>query len=149
MFTASEQDVINQALSIIESKFKRCDFTANSADEAEQFCRLQIGSSEIEKFGILYLDTQHQLIESEILFTGTIDRATIHMREVLKQVILKNAASVLVYHCHPSGHVVESPADVAITNKLVDLLRIIDVPILDHIIVSPINSMSFKKKGLL
>ena len=85
----------------------------------------------------------------EELFQGTIDGATIHPREVLVAVLRHNAAAVVLFHNHPSGVAEPSRADEAITRRLRDLLSQIDVRVLDHVVVTTQESISFAECGLL
>jgi len=88
-----------------------------------------------EAFGGLFLDNKHQIITFEILFTGTIDGASVHPREVVRSALNHNAAAVIFAHNHPSGVAEPSQADRNITEKLRDALELIDVRLLDHIVV--------------
>jgi len=95
------------------------------------------------------LDNRHRLIAFEELFRGTIDRAGVHPREVLRQTLLHNAAALIFAHNHPSGVLEPSPADEQITLRLRDALALVDVRVLDHIIVGDGHCLSFAERGLL
>ena len=88
-----------------------------------------------EAFGVLFLDNRHQIITFEILFTGTIDGASVHPREVVRSAMNHNAAALICAHNHPSGAAEPSRADRDITERLRDALGLIDVRLLDHVIV--------------
>ena len=60
----------------------------------------------------------------------------VHPREVFKAAILNNAYSIIVAHNHPSGSTDASPEDCQTTRQLVDVGKMIGVPIVDHLIVS-------------
>jgi DNA repair protein RadC len=102
-----------------------------------------------EVFRCLYLDSRHRLIAFEELFRGTIDRAGVHPREVLRQTLAHNAAAVMFAHNHPSGVLEPSPADELITSRLKEALALIDVRVLDHFIVGDGQCFSFCEHGLL
>lgn len=97
---------------------------------------------------MLYLDNQNRLIDKEILFTGTINAASVYPREIVKSVLKKNAASVILAHNHPSGIAEPSQADKLITTKIQHALNHIDVSVLDHIIIGE-NTVSFAERGLI
>ncbi len=110
-------------------------------------CRMRHYQREV--FACLYLDNQHRLIQYEELFLGTIDGASVHPREVVKQVLHYNAAAVIFAHNHPSGVSEPSQADLRITDRLKSALSLVDVRVLDHMIVGDREVLSFAERGLL
>lgn len=148
-FTAEEQTVINHALMILERSYVQKDVSLTSPQAVVQYLKLKLGAEEREHFGCLFLDNQHRLIKFEIISMGTIDAASIYPREVVKASLACNAAACVLAHNHPSGVVEPSNADKHITEKLKSALTLIDVRVLDHVIVGPIDSYSFAEKGLL
>ena len=83
------------------------------------------------------------------LFFGTIDKASVHPREVVRECLKHNAAAVIFVHNHPSGVPEPSQADERITQKLKDSLNLIDVRVLDHFVVGVDAMVSFAERGLL
>jgi DNA repair protein RadC len=149
ILTAEQQTTINSALEILSGLFQKQDLLATSPESVKRFCQLQLGHLEHEVFGLLLLDNQHQLIKSVELFRGTIDAASVYPREVVKEVLLSNAAACIAFHNHPSGIVQPSEADKRITTQLIGALKLIDVRVLDHLIVSHKGTYSFAEAGLL
>ena len=149
ILTAKQQATINSSLEILSGLYQKQDLRATSPESVKQFCQLQIGHLEHEVFGVLFLDNQHQLIKSELMFRGTIDGASVYPREVAKEVLLCNAAAIAIFHHHPSGLTMPSVADRSITTKLIEALKLFDVRILDHIIVSHKETYSFAETGLI
>jgi DNA repair protein RadC len=98
---------------------------------------------------MLVLDNRHRLIEYVELFRGTVDGASVHPREVVKETLKRNGAAVIFAHNHPSGHAEPSQADELITRRLRDALALIDVRVLDHFIVGDDKTLSFAERGLL
>jgi len=88
-----------------------------------------------ERFGIMLLDQQHQLITFETLFEGTLNQAQVHPREVVATTLQYNAAAVILAHNHPSGNPEPSQADIELTRSLAKALDLIEVRTLDHIII--------------
>ena len=115
----------------------------------EKFIKLKIGLDKSEVFCVLFLDNRHRLISFDRMFEGTINGANIYPREVVKRALSHNAAAMIIAHNHPSGDCEPSEADKRITNRLKDALKLIDVRILDHLIVSADNSYSFANHGQL
>lgn len=100
-----------------------------------------------EVFGCLFLDTKHRPLAFEILFRGTIDRASIYPREVVRRALLHNAAALILCHNHPSGISEPSQDDVHMTLALKHALGLIDVRVLDHIIVGDGEPLSMVEEG--
>jgi DNA repair protein RadC len=73
----------------------------------------------------------------------------VYPRIVVQQALSLNAAAILLYHNHPSGVAEPSKADTRITERLQCALALIDVRVLDHIVVSSADSVSFAERGLL
>ncbi|WP_426810153.1 DNA repair protein RadC [Pseudomonas sp. WOUb67] len=100
-----------------------------------------------EVFGCLFLDTKHRPLAFEILFRGTIDRASVYPREVVRRALLHNAAALILCHNHPSGNNEPSQDDVHLTLSLKRGLALIDVRVLDHIIVGDGEPLSMMEQG--
>ena len=123
---------------------------ALAAPEATRaFLLAQLRDRPYEVFCCLYLDNCHRLIVFEELFRGTIDRAGVHPREVLRQTLSHNAAAVIFAHNHPSGVLEPSQADELITRRLKEALALVDVRVLDHFIIGEGMCFSFTEHGLL
>ncbi|WP_312152803.1 RadC family protein [Pseudomonas sp.] len=100
-----------------------------------------------EVFGCLFLDSKHRPLAFEILFRGTIDRASIYPREVVRRSLLHNAAALILCHNHPSGNCEPSQDDVHMTLSLKRGLAMIDVRVLDHVIVGDGEPLSMVEQG--
>lgn len=109
----------------------------------------KLAGHEREVFACLFLDARHRLIGFESLFLGSVDRASVHPREVLKRALALNAAALILAHNHPSGHPEPSPSDVRLTEELRALLMQIDVRVIDHVIVGHGATVSLAERGLL
>ncbi len=149
MLDKAQQQTIDQAITILADLFKTEGEAFTSPLLVARFCQLNIAHLEHEVFGVLFLNTQHELISFEIMFRGTIDAASIYPREVAKAALLHNAAAVIFTHNHPSGCTKPSEADKRITSRLVDALQLLDVRTLDHIIATTQGYTSFAETGLL
>ncbi|MFO7275876.1 MAG: DNA repair protein RadC [Pseudomonadota bacterium] len=123
---------------------------ALTAPEATRaFLLAQLRDRPYEVFCCLHLDNRHRLIAFEELFRGTIDGASVHPREVVRQTLSHNSAAVIFAHNHPSGVAEPSQADELITHRLRDALALVDVRVLDHVIVGDGRCLSFAEQGLL
>ena len=113
------------------------------------YLQLHLGHLPHECFAVLFLDSQHQLIQLETLFRGTLNQTSVYPREVALRALHHHAASVVLAHNHPSGQVQPSSADIALTRQLQQALSLLDIRVLDHIIVARGKSLSMAEQGLM
>ncbi|WP_363184526.1 JAB domain-containing protein [uncultured Thiocystis sp.] len=146
--TDAESVILQQAMGIIERRMKVARTALTSPVETMLYLQIRLGHRETETFGALWLDNRHQVIAIEELFQGTIDTAAVYPREVVKKALQHNAAAVIFFHNHPSGHAEPSAADLSITTKLKHALGVIEVRVLDHIVVAE-SCTSMAERNLL
>jgi DNA repair protein RadC len=146
--TATPGEIIAAARLAMSRRVRR-GITMHSPHVVRDFLTMKLGALEHETFVVLLLDTRHRLIEYVELFRGTIDKATVHPREVVKLALAHNAAALVLAHPHPSGAADPSQADELITRRLKEGLALVDVRLLDHIIVAGGEAISFADRGLL
>jgi len=145
---AAAQDVLDRAQALIAQRFRSGAPVLSAPNRTREFLRLKLGPLEHEVFAVLFLDQRHRLIEYVELFRGTIDGASVHPREVVKEALARNAAALIFCHCHPSGQSSPSQADELITMRLKSALELVDIRVIDHIIVGE-TITSFAEIGLL
>ena len=121
----------------------------NAPAATRQFLTAQLRDRPYEVFCCLHLDNRHRQIHFEEVFRGTIDGASVHPREIVRQALHYNAAALIFAHNHPSGVAEASQADELITRRLRDALALVDIRVLDHLIVGDNNCLSFAERGLL
>ena len=85
----------------------------------------------------------------KLLFKGTINKSSVHPREIFKEAYKEDASYIVCLHNHPSGNVNPSSKDIEFTTYLVKLGMLHGVYIYDHIIVSDDNYFSFLDNNLL
>jgi DNA repair protein RadC len=119
----------------------------NNAQAVRSYVQIHLRDRQREIFGVLLLDSQHQLIAYRELFSGTLQSAAVYPREIVKQVLLDNAAAVILVHNHPSGVGEPSQADIRITKEIKSALSLIDVSVLDHFIVADASTLSLAERG--
>ncbi|HQU07589.1 MAG: hypothetical protein B7X04_01420 [Parcubacteria group bacterium 21-54-25] len=141
-------EVIGEAKRIIKARFRRGRRIAQPRD-AEDYLILTLGDREQEVFSCLYLDQRHRVISCDLMAFGTLAEARVYPREIVKRAILYNASSIIFAHNHPSGVAEPSKDDEALTRRLSDALRLIDVRVLDHFVVGGGETVTFAERGLL
>lgn len=116
-----------------------------------EFWRVKIGSHPNEVFMVAYLDSGYRLLRDgvEELEEGTIDRATVYPRKIVKAAVRRGAATLVLAHNHPNGDLRPSEQDKLITKALVLAAAAVQIKVLDHLIVTPDQVFSFRREGLL
>ncbi|MBU4261621.1 MAG: DNA repair protein RadC [Proteobacteria bacterium] len=103
-----------------------------------------------EVFQAIFLDASFAIIDTKILFEGTLSVNTVYPREFIKTILANHAAAVVIAHNHPSGSLTPSAADRKLTRNLFLACAMIDVQLLDHLIVGAGESpFSFADHGLM
>ena len=125
-----------------------CTKRIKNPDEAIRHISAMFHGQTREAFGVIYLDSQHNVIGTKILFEGTINEAYVYPRVVVEGVLEAGASAIIVFHNHTSGTCEPSNADTSLTFKLRDALSLVDVKLLDHIIIG-ITTLSFSERGLI
>ena len=119
------------------------------SQDAVLFLTAEFGGLEREVFACLFLDTRHRLLRFEKMFLGSVDRANVYPREIAKRALYCNAAAVIFAHNHPSGIAEPSVADIELTERLVCILRELDVRVLDHLVIGTERTVSMAERGLV
>jgi DNA repair protein RadC len=145
---ATSEEIIAVARRHIAQKFRRGS-SLDSPSAVRDFLRLKLGTREYETFCCCFLDNRHRLIEFVELFRGTIDGASVHPREVVKEALRLNAAAIVLVHPHPSGIAEPSRADELVTRRLKEALQLVDIRLLDHLIVAGDEVVSMAELGTL
>ena len=119
--------------------------------KAEQLVGLvdDIRGQRQEHLVTITLDGAQRMIAKRTVSVGTLDTVIMHPREVFADAIADRAASIVVIHNHPSGTAQPSHQDVELNQQLAAAARILGLQLLDHIIVTKLSFVSFKKEGLL
>lgn len=113
------------------------------------YLRNDIGFSKNEEFKVLFLNSVNEIIETEILFTGTIDKSAVYPRKILERALYHNARSIVFVHNHPSGNISPSEKDIELTEEMKKFFKIVDINVLDHIIITKNSHFSFLEEGII
>jgi DNA repair protein RadC len=141
------QAVLEMAGRHLSESVKRQDCLTSPADTIA-YLHSQLRDRQHEVFACVMLDNRNRVIEFREMFRGTIDGASVYPREIVKQALADNAASVILAHNHPSGVAEPSQADIRITERLKKALALVDIRVLDHVIVGD-ETLCFSERGLI
>jgi len=122
---------------------------ASARKAADHFRSFFADASKREMFVVCFLNSQFQILKTEVLFEGSLATSAVYPREVIEKVLEYGAGAVVLSHNHPSGGVTPSSSDRAVTKKLKTALSAIDVDVLDHIIIGGTEHFSFSDHHLL
>lgn len=102
-----------------------------------------------EHFWVIGLSNSNNILFVELISLGTVNSTLVEPMEVYSVALQKRAVKVMLVHNHPSGRLEPSENDKVLTDRLIQVGLIINVPVLDHLIISPTNYTSFSDIGLL
>ncbi len=123
--------------------------TIDSPETAVAYARgLFIGET-VEAFYLICLDTQRQLIQSELLYRGSVNEIVLYPKDIIAATIKHHAACVIVAHNHPGGNPMPSNEDIRATEAILNAMKVMDLLVVDHIIIAGNKHYSFSQKRLL
>jgi DNA repair protein RadC len=115
---------------------------------AVRYLVLRYGRRDQEVMGALFLDGRHRLLLDKELYRGTINRASVEPRAILKEALLLAASGVLLFHTHPSGDPAPSAEDLAFTRRLAQAGEIVGIQLVDHLILGTTDRwVSLRERG--
>jgi DNA repair protein RadC len=107
----------------------------NRPAEVANYLHLRYRVRDQEVMGALFLDSRGRLLSEREIYRGTLDRAVVEPREVLKECLLRGAAGVIIFHTHPSGDPSPSLEDVAFTRSMAAAAGIVGIRLADHLVL--------------
>lgn len=113
------------------------------------YCRTAMQFESVEQFRVLFLDRKNRLIADEVLGQGTVDRAPVYPREIVKRGLALEATAIIIAHNHPSGDPTPSQADIEMTNLIIETGKAVGITVHDHLIIGREDIASFKMMGLM
>ena len=117
--------------------------------DAANYIRPMIGDLFHEEFWVIYTNRQNQILTTRKLSMGGMTGTVIDVRLVIKSALDLHATSMIFCHNHPSGNLQPSDADKKITRQLKDAGAMMEIPVMDHLIVTSMGYFSFADEGML
>lgn len=113
------------------------------------YYRPKLAYKKQEYFYGVYLDQSKHIIKDSLLFLGTLNQSLVHPRELFKEAYQISASAIICVHNHPSGGLIPSKEDIALTERLVEVGKILGIAIIDHIIITNVGYYSFFENNLI
>jgi DNA repair protein RadC len=117
--------------------------------EAAAYLMPRFGSYGVEQFGIILLDAKSRVMRTTVLAVGTQNSTIVEPREVFREATRGGAASIVVFHSHPSGDPTPSPEDVALTKRLAAAGALMGIEVVDHVVLGDGRYCSFRESARL
>jgi len=119
-----------------------------SPAEVARYLVLRYQQRDQEVMGALFLDVRHCLISDREIFRGTLHRAAVEPREILKECLVRGAAGFALFHTHPSGDPTPSAEDVLFTRRMAEAAAVVGVEMVDHLVLGATGRwVSLRERG--
>ena len=102
-----------------------------------------------EHFWCVGLATSNKILYIELISLGSLRKAVVEPMDVFSWALQKQVNSIIMVHNHPSGELIASDGDQDLTDRMIQVGKIVNIPVLDHLIISTESFYSFEKTGLL
>ena len=121
----------------------------SSNDAGKYFASLLGGVKDREQFLVAFLDNSNSVIELRTVSQGTTNMAVVYPRDILKMALANDCTNIMLSHNHPGGSLKASHQDIALTQRIVDIFKPLDINVIDHIIVGGYRFSSMAENGVL
>ena len=128
---------------------RRKGMTIRTPEDVARFMRSLLKDNAREHFMALFLNGANQVVSYSLVSLGSANYSLAHPREIFQPAILAGACTIVVGHNHPSAELTPSQEDIAVTKRLRDAGNILGIPVLDHVLFTHTDFVSFKDRGLL
>jgi len=118
-------------------------------EDSGRYLLPRYGARPVETFGLLVLDVRHRIKKEAVISVGCLTSSLVHPREVFQEAVVARAASLVLFHNHPSGDPEPSGEDVALTRRLASAGTLMGIEVLDHLILGAGRFVSLKQRGVL
>ena len=108
----------------------------------------EMGRLEREELRVVLLDARNAVLSVVTIYVGNVSAALVRMREQLRDAVRRHAAGLIMVHNHPSGDPTPSPDDLHLTAEAIAAGRLLDLPVLDHVILGHGTHVSLRDRGV-
>lgn len=129
--------------------FSRSDLVEQikTGDDVYYLVKDDMENSLQEKFMVVYLDTKKFVISKKVIFVGTVNNSSVTPRDVFREAVKLNSASMILVHNHPAGSILPSYEDVYLTNEFIKLGKMMGISVIDHLIIGKNKYYSFRESN--
>lgn len=113
------------------------------------YCRSAMSGLKDEQFRAVFLNSQNEVIEDEVINEGTVNQSVVYPRKVMERALHYSATAMIFVHNHPGGSCRPSREDKALTTELVSVAKGLGIRVHDHLIICRSGYFSFLESGLL
>ena len=136
------------ALRMLETRIEQQPVLSNW-DALGDYLHATMAHRRTEEVRILFLNAKNMLIANEALWQGSVDEASVHVREVIARAIALGATALIIVHNHPTGDPTPSTQDIRLTRDLIEAGRHMKITVHDHVIVGAQGRTSMRAMGLI
>jgi DNA repair protein RadC len=136
------------ALRLLETRVEGRPLLSNWQALGE-YLQAAMAHSAVEEVRVLFLNAKNLLIANEAMWQGSVDEASVHVREVVSRAIALGATALVIVHNHPSGDSTPSTQDIRLTRNLVEAGQHMKITVHDHIIIGSQGRTSMRALGLI
>jgi DNA repair protein RadC len=107
------------------------------------------GRLEQEHLVVLSLTTKNMVKDETVVYIGNVSAAVVRIGELFTEPIRQRASAMILVHSHPSGDPTPSPDDLHLTAEALAASRLLDLPLLDHLVISASSYVSLRDRGVV
>ena len=137
------------SVTLVREKSLLCGYKTISSPIHIYEIMKNLGELPSEQIHVMFLDTKNKIIGISQISMGTINACTISAREIFQAALLANATFIALVHNHPSGDPTPSDSDISITKVIDNAGKLMNIPLLDHVIIGNGEYISLKAKGII
>lgn len=135
----------------VEVRYLASDLPGKSVfdrpEKVKAHLRMLVQGRGMECFGAIFTDQQNRHVVTQILFEGTVDRAAVYPRNLMKRALELDAKGMIIFHNHPGGTPRASEEDIQLTRRMAEACAPLDIKVLDHFLIAGTEVLSFKECG--
>jgi DNA repair protein RadC len=136
------------ALRLLETRVEGRPLLSNW-EALGDYLQAAMAHSPVEEVRVLFLNAKNLLIANEAMWQGSVDEASVHVREVISRAIALGATAIIIVHNHPSGDATPSSQDICLTRNLANAGKHMKIAVHDHVIVGSQGRTSMRAMGLI
>ena len=121
----------------------------NNFEAVTSYLTILLQDLNYEAFYVLFLNKRHQLIEEQLIAKGENDFVLVSAKDIARRSLMLHASSIILAHNHPSGNLKPSNSDIKTTNEIAEVLKKLQIKVLDHFIISKTGNFSFRENLLI